>query len=689
MAQQFTVETFAKSIKDKYPQYSIIPDAELTQKMLAKYPQYKDKVSIGPAPSMLAGQKQVLASEFEKANPGSTVTRDPNTGQMTMQPGSTFGSRAREAAIGIMTPATATNILSTAKQLGSSFWTMLTQPGNPQPAIDLAKGAVESAVEPVVNWVQGIRGGDYDRAANASGVILSQTVPAVEGAAKAGGAAAGGVMDLADLRTKARQFAQNRVGANALKTTEPIVEKYNTGVADSAAKQAEQAAAHRQGAAETITANREAEHANARTEAVNRSIEEGSKRLGESVKDLDLKLAEEDNGLYAPVEEAVAQDKGIPSAQVTEAAKNLYQQYLEGSTKKPAGFSELMRKTPEEGGGLKTNIGFDIPQGPQSSLAGGGPGILKLLQEQGLVDAEGGLITNDTIGYGRLKRISSELGAKLADRNLPRAEYKAVSALKDTIDSAKQEIANRNGVGEQLTKANDFHRSYMELMHDPESALTKVRDSVGTKNSTQASDEFFRNKGDEIAVGRLKSLRSVYARDANAVADLTQNLKAARNEAAASRMVKSQEIPAAPKPVSRPEAPTAESIVAEKQGKVLARGQSVGELHRATAFEVLSLPLKSLMSNVLKRPAVVEWIARPTAADLIAIDKLPDPLKAQLRGRLQQIMNEESAAGRPLTVAPAVRSFVARNAPAVGGGSVAAGVANRRDAREAMGQPTP
>lgn len=40
-----TPEEFAKSIKSKYPQYAQIPDAELTQKMLAKYPQYRSQVT--------------------------------------------------------------------------------------------------------------------------------------------------------------------------------------------------------------------------------------------------------------------------------------------------------------------------------------------------------------------------------------------------------------------------------------------------------------------------------------------------------------------------------------------------------------------------------------------------------------------------------------------------------------------
>ena len=41
-----TVQEFAGSIKEKYPQYTDMDDLELTKKMLAKYPQYADVVDV-------------------------------------------------------------------------------------------------------------------------------------------------------------------------------------------------------------------------------------------------------------------------------------------------------------------------------------------------------------------------------------------------------------------------------------------------------------------------------------------------------------------------------------------------------------------------------------------------------------------------------------------------------------------
>jgi hypothetical protein len=46
---QVTPDQFAERIKQKYPQYKTVPNADLTNKFLAKYPEYKDRVAAPPA----------------------------------------------------------------------------------------------------------------------------------------------------------------------------------------------------------------------------------------------------------------------------------------------------------------------------------------------------------------------------------------------------------------------------------------------------------------------------------------------------------------------------------------------------------------------------------------------------------------------------------------------------------------
>jgi hypothetical protein len=75
MPETFTVEQFAARIRSKYPgAYDALPDAELTERVLTKYPQYASsvrRVPAGPpaavvAPSFLGEARQY----YETTTPG-------------------------------------------------------------------------------------------------------------------------------------------------------------------------------------------------------------------------------------------------------------------------------------------------------------------------------------------------------------------------------------------------------------------------------------------------------------------------------------------------------------------------------------------------------------------------------------------------------------------------------------------
>lgn len=81
--QPMTLEQFGASIKTKYPDYASVPDAELGQRMLDKYPEYRDRVSVQVPMNQATvnGQKVDLgespliraATEFYKKSPLATV----------------------------------------------------------------------------------------------------------------------------------------------------------------------------------------------------------------------------------------------------------------------------------------------------------------------------------------------------------------------------------------------------------------------------------------------------------------------------------------------------------------------------------------------------------------------------------------------------------------------------------------
>jgi hypothetical protein len=508
--------------------------------------------------------------------------------------------------------------------------------------------------------------------------------------------------------TAAKQAASDAAIAEKNQTAAAgAAEKTAQSQADFDKTAAEKQAEYKQTASERIASNREALQAESRNLAVNRSIEEGSKRLGESVKDLDLKLREEANGKYDTVKQAVVGDAGIPLGEMAQAAKEA-QGKLSGSAESIKQFNELIRKGAEEG---------EVQAGGMTVKPG--DRLYEMLKEQG---AFGG---DETINFKDLQGYSSEIGRKLAQGNLPGDIYQALKYMKEKIDAAKTVIADRNGVGAQLRDADSFYHDYMDLFYDKDSSIAKVRESVGVKNPGEASNEFFRGNANEIAVGKLKKLRSVYAKDANAIADLTQNLGAARDEASTYKATRQQQMPKPPKPGERPgpvvtstlpnkvvegpAPPTAENIVAEKRQRIEAKGRSIAEISKYDAGTAASIPIgiaighpvagflplvsKYGLSFLLTRDSIINWISKPTMADMLAIEKLPDPIKTQVRTGLQQVLDQESAGGRQLQAAGPVRNFLNRTAivSTVGGVSNVGGapINNRRDALEAMGHHVP
>lgn len=97
MDEKMTIEQFGVTIKQKYPAYSSYSDAEVGQKMIVKYPQYKDKIKVRytvPKPVETKEQKLTKAtSEAEQAKKESVkansfggvlgnMIKDPNLGNL-------------------------------------------------------------------------------------------------------------------------------------------------------------------------------------------------------------------------------------------------------------------------------------------------------------------------------------------------------------------------------------------------------------------------------------------------------------------------------------------------------------------------------------------------------------------------------------------------------------------------------
>jgi hypothetical protein len=697
----------------------------------------------GPAPSYVQSQKQAIDSEMEKADPGRQVTRDPQTGEVTMTQPGTLGSRAREAAIDALSPLTGQALLGAVQQGGQALWDMLSGRGSGR-AQEVVKGAVTAPVQPVIKIAHGLKTGNYEEAAGGAGGFATQTAPAILGAVDAGT----GAIDASS--NAAREFAQNRLGVNALRTTEPIVRRYNAAAeavperqaaADAAAAekntQAAQTAAEKH-AADTakLTAKNEAamheadiktegssadtlaknnadriaheqavkdvtEH-NANVDAqTNRAasldsqLREGSEDLGNQIVDLDKKLREEGNQKYDTVTAKVAGDKGVPTDTIVQAAKKA-RSMLKGAPESIRQFTDLMKKEAD----TEAPVANGVAPEP-------GTGLYKLMQEQGLIPEA------ETMPFDQLKGYSSELGRKLAEGGLPGDVYQAIKYLKQQIDAAKVAIAERHGATADLAAADKFWQQFQDTMYDKDSAVAKVRENVGVVDPEFYSEPFTKGKSAGVGASKLRGLPTQYSDIANGIADMTERLRKAYQERGEVNIPKKKEVPAppttqpqgpramatlepaptpvqpkvvTPETVQPPKPPTAEQILQRKKDQALGRAQSLGEMRHATAFENLSLPIKSITSNLLKRPAVVEWISRPTASDFAAIEALPDPIRTQIRTKLQQVVAEETKAGKPPRIDPRVGAFIGAAAPAT---NTTGGVQNRRQAMDAMGHPVP
>lgn len=684
MAEQLTVEEFAKSIKTKYPQYAKIPDAELTQRIIAKYPQYKDKIKAGssakpkpagpPSKSLVDSRRAAAKSEFDANVPQSTIA-----------------TRTREAAIGVLEPFTLESLSQTIQSAGRAGFDALL--GKPQKAIEFAEDIVKAPAIPVVNLYEGFKEGNYDRAANAAGGFLSQTVPAVSGAVEsvAGPVKLGPEIpkpDLASLRNKARQFAQNRVGASPFRTTEPIVKEQISKIenasearTEATRKAAEETAKNKKTAAEQIESNRAGAQTGgagekgvpppaARATAIDRSLKEGSQKLGERVKELDAKLREEANEKYATVRQAVGNDPGVPLSDLTQAAQHAEQNILKGSAENIRQFRDLARKSEEVQSGPHTNIGFDITPGSP---------LFQRLFEEGAIDTGGNITFDQLQGY------SSEIGTKLAKGGLPGDIYQALKYLKDKIDTAKTAIADRNGAGATLKDADSFWSSYMDAFYDSDSAVAKVRESVGTVDPQFYADPFTKGKAGDVAIAKLKQLKTKHGADASAAADLAHNLRSANSELrdiqppTAKPVVPPKRV--TPKEVQSPAPVTADNIVASKKQKVRSTADTVGRMRTTTAWRTLTAPLRWGESYMLQRPAILEWISKPTEADIEAVGKLPEPERSTLVNNLRQIIDRENASSRRVNISPAVQRLIGQ------AGTVSGGVQNRREAMERLGRP--
>lgn len=574
----------------------------------------------------------------------------------------------------------------------------------------------------------------------------------------------GGLSKIGKLREQTRAIAQGKVGASSFETTDKIVDKYNQDAqaaqeaqAASDAKvaqknlEAQQAAAAKtkqnqakvtgkneaamtqadidteQNAANIQEVNRKAQEAHAKqaqeVQAHNQNVgnlrnqaatldsqlREGSEQLGNDVVDLDKKLRKEGNDKYTDVRKKIGDDPGVPTQQLADAAKQA-QSMLKGAPESIRQFNDLMRKGADEGEGAMVNGMM-----PQE-----GTGLYKLMQEQGLIGEA------ETLPFDQLQGYSSELGRKLAEGGLPGDVYQAVKFLKEKVDAAKSEVANRHGAGLDLQAADGFWNKYLDTFYDKDSPVANVRRRVGVMDPEFYSEPFTKGKSAGVGAAKLRGIPTQYGDAVNAVADATERLRKAYSDRGAMKIPSEKPVPTAPaakptgpramatlqpipgevtpevtprKTVPTPAAPTVGEITENKaerartQAYGMGRGSKYDVVTAAGALYALSqghlwtaaaVPaIRFGVPALLKTDGFIRFISQPGEADLAAAARLPEPVRTELVDNIKKVINESAAQGKPVSVSPATQHFIRAS------GMGASLARNPREAREALGKATP
>ena len=423
----------------------------------------------------------------------------------------------------------------------------------------------------------------------------------------------------------ARKGLTTLSGAGPERTTEPLVEEFKAASAKATQKQAVQE--------QRVTL----------TETIN----QGSKQFGEGVKELARKVkSEQIDPQYDAIRKATASDPGEPLAEIAKDARTA-EGLIKGSTENIKQFRELLRKAPETEG-VQTSAGFTVPGEP----------LYEQLVSEGAIDTGGKLPYSDLQGY------STELGDKLRKGGMPDDVYRAIKYLKEKIDTRKQAIADRNGVGPQLTKANADYTHYTDTFFEKPSAIAATLDRVGKLDPEHYAAPVISGKAAQLGILRLRH----YAKDFPQATQLAEQAESLRKSDAQLKTLPKQRIVEQPKP------PTLEDVKARKTKEVKSEAREIGRLNKWDAqliagsaigpffgrWETLLIDPAYLVARkglgkFLDRPAVLKWLAEPSPQDIRILNSLPPEAKAEIAGKMTDFVVKER---KPVPLGPSAKQFL-------------------------------
>ena len=433
-----------------------------------------------------------------------------------------------------------------------------------------------------------------------------------------------------------------------------------------------------------------------RKQRLQTEINSNSGRLGELVKAADRALRQEANDKYTPVHQATAQDPGVPVTEIKQAVEHAENNILEGSQENIKQFREIMSMESE----AESIYGGEVdPNAPEAR------NIISFLEQQGISGDVPNLKFKDLRGY------SSELREKLSKGTPPGDVKRAMKHVKEAIDLAKMEIADRTGVLPQLEEADRFYNQYMDAFKDKDSAVAQVRKSVGVKDPEYYHEPLVKGKSAKTGIAKLRGLQSRNSASLNQIADLAEGIS--RSTAELKGLPKTTQsrmpIPGEPEPAQPPtaipppkpiepkfEKPkqvtqrreiTAKKIMSEKEERVWAKASELAGARRFDSVKIISHPVSGTREVILekiaaagfKMPEIIEYLTRFTNEDLVYADKLPEPNRTTLINNIKSIMaSYKSNGGAPISPSPALQKLLQA------GGASAVSIKNRKEAKDRL-----
>lgn len=299
-------------------------------------------------------------------------------------------------------------------------------------------------------------------------------------------------------------------------------------------------------------------------------------------------------------------------------------------------------------------------------LAGKDPELQQKIEE--VVESQAAVrgIDPDATGevpFTRLQGWYTELGQKqFTGGYLPGNVYSAVDAVRNAVRNTMDETAKAHGAFDDLERARESNVKYQEAfgrqLHRPLSAAQEQLKK--TNPEAFAHDQ---------AIERIRKIAQhdpTYAKDVEQLDRNHETLQSFPSEQAMRNLLQQPpnlaevDIQKVRQDLLKQESARWSNISQYKIRRLATgvmgglAGLAAGGGHGAIAGFAAAEMAPNVVSAIINRPAVLEWLTKPTLEDVQTISQIPNADRIKIVGSLTQMAVQEGRAGRLVRLAPAV-----------------------------------